>query len=73
MRKLDEDVLKAVLERNGLTVAEVIKPLLGTYSNNQMRRAVLSLAGEGFLRIDRNSVPRSVFVHITPQGRQAIT
>jgi len=72
MRKLDIDVLRAAQERSGSTAAEIIRPLLVQYSDPQMRRAILSLAGEGYLKLDRAKAPHTVFVHITKRGREAI-
>jgi hypothetical protein len=73
MKEIENDLLKSAEARDGKIVADITRPFLNKYSDHRMRRVILALAGEGFLRLDRTSVKDRVFVKITPKGRRAIT
>lgn len=73
MKKIEIDILKSASERDGNIAADVARPLLKKYSDSRIRSVMQSLAVDGYLSLDRRTVPQRVFVTITDEGRRMIT
>lgn len=69
MDKLNEELLRRVLEHPRGSMRDIIRPYLGQKSENALRNRIRNLAAFGYITLDNTSTTNRVLCKITPKGK----